>query len=172
MILNSALLLQIAPLPTGSLPKVNFRPGQHAVTTAYFSNGQTDFTKKIKLSSGPAAKNIASCPGVWLHPAVQIQPPATAPVASRRRLNIFYSGRVQGVGFRYAVKTVAAGFEVAGTVRNLPDGRVELVAEGTRAELEAFRAAIRTEGLAGFIHDEAVTWGETQYEFRGFEISR
>ena len=101
-----------------------------------------------------------------------IQPPAAAPVADRRRLNIFYSGRVQGVGFRYTVKTVAAGFEVAGTVRNLPDGRVELVAEGTRAELEAFRAAIRAEGLAGFIRDEQVTWGEPQNEFRGFEISR
>ena len=100
------------------------------------------------------------------------QPPATTPVASRCRLNIFYSGRVQGIGFRYTVKTVAAGFEVAGTVRNLTDGRVELVAEGTRAELEAFRAAIRVEGLAGFIHDEAVTWGETKNEFRGFEISR
>ena len=101
-----------------------------------------------------------------------IQPRATVPVASSCRLNIFYSGHVQGVGFRYTVKTVAAGFEVAGAVRNLPDGRVELVAEGTRAELEAFRVAIRVEGLAGFIHDEAVTWGETKNEFRGFEISR
>ena len=93
-------------------------------------------------------------------------------MADRRRLNIFYSGRVQGVGFRYAVKTVAAGFEISGLVRNLPDGRVELTAEGTREELEAFRTAIRNEGLAGFIRDEAVTWGETQNEFRGFEISR
>ena len=76
------------------------------------------------------------------------QPPAIAPAASRQRLKIFYSGRVQGVGFRYTAKTVAAGFEIAGTVRNLPDGRVELVAEGAREELEAFRAAIRNAGLA------------------------
>ena len=118
------------------------------------------------------AKNIAPRRRVWLHPAVSIQPPATAPVANRRRLNIFYSGRVQGVGFRYAVKTVAAGFEITGLVRNLVDGRVELVAEGTRAELEAFCTAIRDEGLAGFIRNEQLTWTAAQNEFHGFEISR
>jgi acylphosphatase len=79
---------------------------------------------------------------------------------------------VQGVGFRYTVKTVATGFEISGTVRNLPDGRVELIAEGARAELEAFRVAIRAEGLAGFIRDEQVTWAEALNEFCGFEISR
>jgi acylphosphatase len=79
---------------------------------------------------------------------------------------------VQGVGFRYAVKTVATGFELSGTVRNLLDGRVELVAEGTRSELEAFRAAIRDEGLAGFIRDEQLIWVEALNEFCGFEISR
>ncbi|HZI32548.1 MAG TPA: acylphosphatase [Candidatus Binatia bacterium] len=89
---------------------------------------------------------------------------------SRRRLLVLYSGRVQGVGFRYTTKTVAAGFEITGTVRNLPDGRVELLAEGTRAELEAFRAAILDAGLAGFIRDEQVTWADAKNEFRGFEI--
>jgi acylphosphatase len=54
-------------------------------------------------------------------------------------MQIFYSGCVQGVGFRYTAKTVATGFEVTGIVRNLPDGRVELIAEGARGELEAFR---------------------------------
>ena len=101
-----------------------------------------------------------------------VQPPTSAPDARRRRLKIFYSGRVQGVGFRYAAKTVAAGFEINGTIRNLPDGRVELIAEGAHAELEAFRAAVRDEGLAGFIRDEQVTWADAQNEFRGFEISR
>jgi acylphosphatase len=118
------------------------------------------------------AKNIANRRRVWLHPAVPTKPPASAPTANRRRLNIFYSGRVQGVGFRYTVKTVAAGFEVAGMVRNLPDGRVELVAEGSGEELEAFCAAIRGAGVAGFIHGEEVNWTESQHEFRGFEISR
>jgi acylphosphatase len=85
---------------------------------------------------------------------------------------VLYSGRVQGVGFRYTARTVAAGFDVCGIVRNLPDGRVELIAEGERAELEAFREAIRDEGLAANIRDEAVTWSEAQGGFRGFEIVR
>jgi len=87
-------------------------------------------------------------------------------------MNIFYSGSVQGVGFRYATKSVAAGFEVTGTVRNLPDGRVELIAEGARGELEAFRDAIRGAGLAGFIRDEKVAWSNAQNDLHGFEIVR
>ena len=85
---------------------------------------------------------------------------------------VFYSGHVQGVGFRYTAKSVAAGFDISGTVRNLPDGRVELIAEGAREELEAFRAAIRDEGLKHFIRDEKVAWSAALNEFRGFEIVR
>ena len=91
---------------------------------------------------------------------------------ARCRLEIFYAGRVQGVGFRYTVKTVATGFELTGRIRNLPDGRVELVAEGARAELAAFQAAIRDAGLAGFIDSEQVAWAEAQNAFHGFEIAR
>lgn len=87
-------------------------------------------------------------------------------------MQILYSGPVQGVGFRYTAKTVAAGFEVIGAVCNLPDGRVELIAEGERGELEAFRDAIHGAGLAGFIRDERVTWGDAKNEFLGFEIVR
>jgi acylphosphatase len=87
-------------------------------------------------------------------------------------MQIFYSGCVQGVGFRYTAKTVATGFEVTGIVRNLPDGRVELIAGGAREELEAFRDAIRDAGLAGFIRDESVTWSDAKNEFHGFEIVR
>jgi acylphosphatase len=90
----------------------------------------------------------------------------------RSRMHIFYSGSVQGVGFRYTVKTVAAGFEVVGIVRNLIDGRVELVGEGPREELEAFRKAIREAGLEHFIRNEEVNWSEATSEFRGFDIVR
>jgi acylphosphatase len=96
----------------------------------------------------------------------------TTAINSRCRLTVLYSGRVQGVGFRYTAKTVATGFELTGCIRNLPDGRVELIAEGSRSELEAFRAAIHDAGLAGFIRDEQVTWAAAKNEFRGFEIVR
>ena len=85
-------------------------------------------------------------------------------------MKILYSGQVQGVGFRYTARTAAAGFEITGVVRNLSDGRVELVAEGARTELEGFRDAIRGAGLAGFIRAENVAWSEAQNEFRGFGI--
>ena len=91
---------------------------------------------------------------------------------NRARMQIFYSGRVQGVGFRYTAKSVATGFEVTGTVRNLPDGRVELVAEGAKDELKAFSLGIRESGLEHFIQKEDVSWGEAKNEFRGFEIVR
>jgi len=96
--------------------------------------------------------------------------PETPKPANRCRMEIFYSGRVQGVGFRYTTKSIAAGFEITGTVRNLPDGRVELITEGARDELEHFRAAIRDAGLKLFIRDEAVTWTEARNEFKSFEI--
>jgi len=91
---------------------------------------------------------------------------------SRFRLHIFYSGRVQGVGFRYTVKTLASGFEVTGITRNLSDGRVELMAEGTKEELEAFRRAIQDSEVGRFIRNEGAAWNEARGEFRGFEIVR
>jgi acylphosphatase len=89
---------------------------------------------------------------------------------NRCRLQVFYSGTVQGVGFRYSVKMLASGFEVAGTVRNVPDGRVELVVEGADDELKAFQQAIRESELGHFIRKEDVHWHEAQGAFRGFEI--
>jgi acylphosphatase len=90
----------------------------------------------------------------------------------RRRMTVHYTGNVQGVGFRYTARTVAAGFEVVGRIRNLPDGRVELIAEGLQEELNAYRSALRDAGLAGFIRDEHVQWEDAQLEFRNFEIAR
>ena len=90
----------------------------------------------------------------------------------RCRMHIYYSGKVQGVGFRYTAKNVATGYEVTGIVRNLSDGRVELLAEGLKDELEAFQQGIRESGLGSLISHEEVRWQEPNGEFRGFEITR
>ncbi len=90
----------------------------------------------------------------------------------RERMTIFYSGRVQNVGFRYAVKVVATGYEVTGAVRNLDDGRVELIVEGAKAELEDFQRGIQDSGVGRFIRNEVVSWTDAKNEFRGFEIVR
>src|SRR2546423_15179029 len=53
-------------------------------------------------------------------------------------LQVFYEGRVQGVGFRFTVRHIAKEFDVTGWVRNLPDGRVELHVVGEEDEVHAF----------------------------------
>jgi len=89
----------------------------------------------------------------------------------RERVTIYYSGRVQGIGFRYTVKILVNGFEATGTVRNLPDGRVELVDEGVRAELEGLLEAVRRSDVGRFIRQEQSDWTEAKNEFRTFEIT-
>ncbi|RUL88601.1 acylphosphatase [Tautonia sociabilis] len=84
------------------------------------------------------------------------------------RCRVYYDGRVQGVGFRATASRIAADFEVGGTVRNLDDGRVELVVEGTEDEVETFLTAVRSE-LRRFIRDERTEIlppGEPFSEFR------
>jgi acylphosphatase len=93
-------------------------------------------------------------------------------VMQRCRMKVYYSGRVQGVGFRYAVKALAPGFEVTGTIKNLADGRVELVAEGEKSELEAFHQSVLDSGLKPLIREADVHWAEARNEFKGFEIVR
>ena len=66
---------------------------------------------------------------------------------------MIYSGRVQGVGFRYSVKQIAAGFEVTGWVRNLPEGTVEMFAAGAAEEVQAFVAAVSASHLGGYIKE-------------------
>ena len=68
---------------------------------------------------------------------------------------VHYSGRVQGVGFRYTTNRVAANFDVVGFVRNLTDGRVELVADALPAELDRFLAAV-ADAMAGNIDSQTV----------------
>jgi acylphosphatase len=88
-----------------------------------------------------------------------------------KRVRVYYSGRVQGVGFRYTAREVAIGFEVTGFVQNLPDGRVELVAEGEARELEDFLKGIEASHLAPLIRGKQVDWAEPTGEFRSFRIA-
>ena len=86
------------------------------------------------------------------------------------RVTALYSGRVQGVGFRFTVRQLACGYDLTGTVRNLPDGRVELIAEGARSELKSFLDGIATSELSGFIAKQHDTWQPAQGNLRGFTI--
>ncbi len=86
-------------------------------------------------------------------------------------IQVFYEGRVQGVGFRYCVRQLACGYEVTGWVRNLPDGRVEMQACGEKAELDQFLEAIRDSELKGHIRKEEV-FPVNPFPAQGFEILR
>ncbi len=86
------------------------------------------------------------------------------------RRTIHFSGSVQGVGFRYTTQTVAARFPVTGHVRNLPDGRVALVAEGLADDLSRFQRAI-DEALGSHITDVSVADGTATGEFDSFRIA-
>lgn len=66
--------------------------------------------------------------------------------------DVWFSGRVQGVGFRLQTLRVARGYEIAGTVRNLADGRVLLHAEGSEREVAAFIEAVEME-MKAFIKE-------------------
>ncbi|HSJ02719.1 MAG: acylphosphatase [Verrucomicrobium sp.] len=84
---------------------------------------------------------------------------------------VFYSGKVQGVGFRYSVKRIASGFEVTGWVKNLPDGRVELQASSLdEEELEAFLEDILNSSLGGNIKETEVNNIEPLTGVKGFTI--
>lgn len=72
--------------------------------------------------------------------------------ATRQCRLIRYGGDVQGVGFRYTAMRLAEGFDLAGYVRNLPGGQVEILVEGDAEQVEGFLEAVR-ERMAGYITD-------------------
>ena len=86
------------------------------------------------------------------------------------RRTIHYSGRVQGVGFRFTTEAVARRFEITGFVRNLPDGSVELVAEGAESEVDRFQAAVER-AMRQNIREVQVTTAPATDEFCEFSIA-
>lgn len=83
---------------------------------------------------------------------------------------VYYRGRVQGVGFRYNAKRIAQRFDVVGFVRNLDDGRVHLLAIGSADEVTRFLAAV-ADSMAGNIVEAAVTDVDHTGHYDSFEIT-
>ncbi|MHB0958986.1 MAG: acylphosphatase [Pirellulaceae bacterium] len=82
---------------------------------------------------------------------------------------LWYSGHVQGVGFRYTALAVARHYDVTGYVQNLPDGRVHLVVEGPADQVAAFLAAV-AERLQECIRDVRQDRRPATGQYEGFEI--
>jgi acylphosphatase len=89
----------------------------------------------------------------------------------KKRVHVYYSGRVQGVGFRFTTERIALEMgDITGWVRNLPDGRVEVVAEGEEERLKEFLRRIREGIMKRYIKREDVIWEVYKGEFDDFEI--
>jgi acylphosphatase len=95
--------------------------------------------------------------------------PPEKPSGGQRRLHAFFSGHVQGVGFRYTASSIAREFPIAGWVRNLDDGRVELVAEGELGDVETFLNQIRSE-MGSYIRNIESAWEPATGEYSDFRI--
>jgi acylphosphatase len=83
---------------------------------------------------------------------------------------VLYEGRVQGVGFRFSVKSIATGYDVVGCVKNLIDGRVELEAQGEETEVDEFLAAILDSHLRRHINRFVVHEIPLKSGIKGFAI--
>ena len=82
---------------------------------------------------------------------------------------VYFSGHVQGVGFRYSVLQTAKEFDVTGFVSNLVDGRVQLEVEGAENEITAFVEAVQ-EKMHGFIRKTERSGRTRPSQFAGFVI--
>ena len=95
---------------------------------------------------------------------------AFAPEIEVFHATAYFSGRVQGVGFRYHTLQIAKEFDVSGFVKNLPDGRVLLEAEGDSAEVRAFTAEV-SDRLGVYIRTVESREGVRSAQIRGFTIA-
>lgn len=87
----------------------------------------------------------------------------------KKQAEAYYKGSVQGVGFRFTAERIARNYPIAGFVMNMPDGNVEIVAEGEEEDLKGFLEAVESE-MKQSIHGATVNWQAFTGKLHGFEI--
>jgi acylphosphatase len=86
------------------------------------------------------------------------------------RTRILISGMVQGVLFRREITRLSQRLGIVGWVRNLPDGRVETVAEGEKEKLDELIQFCRVGPVGARVKNIEISWSEYKGEFQGFKI--
>ncbi len=90
--------------------------------------------------------------------------------AAKEQLHALINGRVQGVGFRYFVKQSISATAVTGWVRNLFDGRVEVLAEGSKSDLKNLLVKLHAGPSVGYVDGLDEHWGEASDKYNDFQI--
>ncbi|MCK9604008.1 MAG: acylphosphatase [Candidatus Omnitrophica bacterium] len=86
-----------------------------------------------------------------------------------KQIHVYYKGRVQGIGFRFTAEDIAKNLGVSGWVKNLSDGRVEIVAEAEEGILKSFLEQVSSH-FSRYISDADIDWQKATGEFRDFRI--
>ena len=84
---------------------------------------------------------------------------------------VHYTGRVQGVGFRFTTQRVAGRHSIAGFVENLPDGRVRVIVQGTEAAVRDFLSDVEST-MSDCIREVDLQNQPVSARFGAFEIRR
>ncbi len=126
-------------------------------------------TENIEKRRKLADWRIANYSECWVSTRGYERMPQAMGSTQQLRNEVYYSGHVQGVGFRYTTRQVAQGFAVTGFVQNLSDGRVLLVAEATAGELKRFLEEVQQQ-LCGNIREVKIARIAASGEFSDFSI--
>ena len=87
----------------------------------------------------------------------------------KKQIHVYYSGRVQGIGFRFSAERIAIELGICGWVKNLADGRVEIVAEAEQDKLQQFLERI-ADDFSRYIRNAEVSWLDPTEEFSDFGV--
>jgi acylphosphatase len=86
-----------------------------------------------------------------------------------KRIHVIYSGRVQGIGFRFTAERIALSLGITGWVKNLFNGKVEIVAEADEKKIDKFLEEINS-NFSNYIQNQDLDWQEATGEFKNFGI--
>jgi acylphosphatase len=87
----------------------------------------------------------------------------------KKTVHIFFSGRVQGVGFRFTARAVANRYKIDGWVKNTHDSRVEIIAQGRKKDIDNFVDDLKQE-FSGHVLDVDIEQIESSDDYDSFQI--